>query len=304
MREVEIQAKNVQTAVEQALAQLGLRRDQAEVVVRQEGTSGFLGLGAKPAKVLVREKKWGTPGGEQVSERPEKPAFRSGGPKRERGGGQRGGRGGGGGRNFRQGGGGPRRQGGRAGYSVNSESFEKIPIPTLVPDENVPDLELAPLPPEMEKPAEDAKIMLTEILAKMGISAKEVKTGWDAAQGRLLMNFDCDTPEAVIGRDGQTLEAAQYLITLMLSRKYNAPFALQADTGKYWRKIEHHVAAIANAGASDVERTGRPYRLEPMSSQMRRFVHRMLAANPKVETASEGEGKWRKVVIKPKPAAK
>ena len=40
-----------------------------------------------------------------------------------------------------------------------------------------------------------------------------------------------------------------------------------------------------------------------MPSQMRRFVHKLLANHPEVETYSEGEGKWRKIVIKAKKAS-
>jgi len=60
MRETKAEAKTIQDAVEKGLAEMGLRRDQVEVVVVNEGKSGFLGLiGAQKACVILREKRWG-----------------------------------------------------------------------------------------------------------------------------------------------------------------------------------------------------------------------------------------------------
>ena len=49
--------------------------------------------------------------------------------------------------------------------------------------------------------------------------------------------------------------------------------------------------------------TGKPVRLQPMDSSMRRLIHRTLGSNPEVTTASEGEGPWRKLVIRARKAA-
>ena len=46
--------------------------------------------------------------------------------------------------------------------------------------------------------------------------------------------------------------------------------------------------------------TGKPCRLEPMDASMRRLIHRAYAANPDITTSSEGEGPWRKLVIRPR----
>ena len=58
MRETKTEAKTIQDAVEKGLAEMGLRRDQVEVVVVSEGKSGFLGIGARKACVILREKSW------------------------------------------------------------------------------------------------------------------------------------------------------------------------------------------------------------------------------------------------------
>jgi spoIIIJ-associated protein len=53
MEEIEIVAATVEQAIEQAEAQLGLSRDQFEVEVVREGTSGILGVGSKEALIRV-----------------------------------------------------------------------------------------------------------------------------------------------------------------------------------------------------------------------------------------------------------
>ncbi len=55
------------------------------------------------------------------------------------------------------------------------------------------------------------------------------------------------------------------------------------------------------AAVKEVTGTSKPCRLEPMSAPLRKYVHNLIKAKyPEVETLSEGEGKWRKVVIRGK----
>jgi len=89
MKETKVEAKTIQDAVEIGLIELGLRRDQVEVVVVSEGTKGFLGLGAKKACVMLREKRWTGSGHHQEQDtRRERPSTgrRNDGPRRDAGG--------------------------------------------------------------------------------------------------------------------------------------------------------------------------------------------------------------------------
>ncbi|MEI7529683.1 MAG: Jag N-terminal domain-containing protein, partial [Elusimicrobiota bacterium] len=95
MRETKTEAKTIQDAVEKGLAEMGLRRDQVEVVVVSEGTTGFLGFGAKKACVILREKRW-TDGRTQDEPRDRGPR-RGGAGRRDGRGPRRDTRGGGGG---------------------------------------------------------------------------------------------------------------------------------------------------------------------------------------------------------------
>ena len=59
MEPIESEGRNVKEAVDSALSKSGLRRDQVEITVIQEGSTGFMGMGVKPAKVRLTEKRWG-----------------------------------------------------------------------------------------------------------------------------------------------------------------------------------------------------------------------------------------------------
>ena len=59
MKEIEVEGKTVTIAVESGLGELGLKRDQVEVEVLDQGAPGILGFGAKPARVRIRAKEWG-----------------------------------------------------------------------------------------------------------------------------------------------------------------------------------------------------------------------------------------------------
>jgi spoIIIJ-associated protein len=104
----------------------------------------------------------------------------------------------------------------------------------------------------------------------------------------------------LVGRDGRVLESLQFLATLMLSRGGASPIAVQVDALSYWEKREQAILDQARNAVESVKASGRPYRLEPMDAAMRRLIHRTLASNPDVVTGSEGEGPWRKIVIRPR----
>ena len=127
----------------------------------------------------------------------------------------------------------------------------------------------------------------------------EVNAWWDEKQQRILLTFDCDHPAIVIGKEGKTLEAIQYLSTLALSRHFDKPISVITDTQNYWRKAEDKIDAEIEKGISLIKNGHSVFRFRPMSAQLRRYIHRAVEGNEFVATASEGEGKWRKVTFRP-----
>ncbi|MBI5200069.1 MAG: protein jag, partial [Elusimicrobia bacterium] len=74
----------------------------------------------------------------------------------------------------------------------------------------------------------------------------------------------------------------------------------QIETAGYWEEREESILTVVHQAIEEVKRTGKLVRLQPMDSSLRRMIHRALAESPDVDTVSEGEGAWRKVVLRPK----
>lgn len=286
---VKVQAKDVSSAIAQGLKDLGLRRDQVEVTVLEHPKKGFLGFGSKPAVVEIRQKRWSAAelDAQIYMDVPRKK--RSGAHGRANN--KR--------RNheaFNE----DRRRGRKFDRAPRFEAREKAPKANeaqLLPCERIQN---AVIPEALKAPMQEAKQYLNDILTHMGVKAENLNVWWDEQQQRILLTFDCDHPAIVIGKEGKTLESIQYLCTLALSRHFDKPISVITDTQNYWRKTEDKINAEIARGVAAVEGGMTVYRFRPMSAQLRRYIHRALEGHATVETASEGEGKWRKVTLRAK----
>jgi spoIIIJ-associated protein len=266
---ITVEAKTVQDAIKKALKKLKLHRDHVEVNIIEREKSGFLGLGAKKAKVTVREKKWTHP--KHINEPKPKIGQKS---KTEQ-------------KRFQK----------KSRYRQETQKPKfagKQKIQITAPGS------LKPVPADIQKNAELAKETLSKILSYFNEKKTDINIGWDDTQERLVANFKCKDPSIIIGKEGNTISAIQYLITLIISRKTGRETPLLADTENYWRKYEEKIISFVEYGMKNVKRTGKDFRLRPMPAATRRFVHKYLSKKSDIETVSEGEGKWRKVVIRPK----
>lgn len=286
---VKVQAKDVSSAIAQGLKDLGLRRDQVEVTVLEHPKKGFLGFGSKPAVVEIRQKRWSAAelDAQIYMDVPRKKRGNAHNrPNNKR-------------RNheaFNE----DRRRGRKFDRAPRFEAREKAPKANeaqLLPCERIQN---AVIPEALKAPMQEAKQYLNDILTHMGVKAENLNVWWDEQQQRILLTFDCDHPAIVIGKEGKTLESIQYLCTLALSRHFDKPISVITDTQNYWRKTEDKINAEIARGVAAVEGGMTVYRFRPMSAQLRRYIHRALEGHATVETASEGEGKWRKVTLRAK----
>ncbi|MBI5629560.1 MAG: Jag N-terminal domain-containing protein [Elusimicrobia bacterium] len=151
-----------------------------------------------------------------------------------------------------------------------------------------------------QKACHAAKALAAEILGLMGFKDAVLSAEWDDIQERLLLKVDSADAKKLASGDGRTLEAMQFLLSIMLNRRLGASVAIQLDALGYWAKKENEIMEQVQRGIDLVKSSHKPYRLPPMEPAMRRLVHRRLADHPDIVTASEGEGSWRKIVIKPR----
>lgn len=284
---IKVQAKEVADAIAKGLKELGLRRDQVEVTVLETPKKGFLGIGSRPAVVELRQKRWTSANLDaqiymDVPKRKSKPSRGGRNGRKDRSearGGKRGGR----------------RQERAASYEVR-EKAPKANEPQMLPCDAIRN---AVIPENLQAPMQEAKEYLDKVLTHMGVKTENLNVWWDEKQQRILLTFDCDHPAIVIGKEGKTLEAIQYLCTLALSRHFDKPISVITDTQNYWRKAEDKIDAEIEKGIDMIKHGHSVFRFRPMSAQLRRYIHRAVEGNEFVTTASEGEGKWRKVTFRP-----
>ncbi len=142
-----------------------------------------------------------------------------------------------------------------------------------------------------------AEGFLNDLLEKMGVTAKASAIETDDG---ISVVIDGDSTGVLIGRRGETLDALQYLTSLIVNKDKEDYSRVFVDTENYRKKREETLIRLANRIANKVEKTGKRAVLEPMNPYERRVLHATLQKNPNVETISEGEEPFRRVIIKKK----
>ena len=317
-------------AIQNALRQLGLDRDDVSVEVLDNGRKGFLGIGATPARVRVTyevpdelvkkeepvHKTVEKPAAEKKpAERPakkdkpaqkkEKPAEKpqklsitdeddtprlvkaappdfvpeklevERPPRRER----------------------PRRERPRRerGGRQERRPREERPVTPSVPKER----ELIPVSEEGMKKAEQlATDFITGLLEKMGVEGQVTKLP-QVECDQLRLEISGPDMGPIIGRRGDTLDAIQYLGSLVLNNALDEHVRLSVNTENYREKRAESLERLARKMAMKVVKSHRSMTLEPMNPYERRIIHAALQDFNGVTTYSTGTEPGRRVVIAP-----
>lgn len=333
MDHAEANGKTVDDALRAALAKLNATVDEVEIVVLDEGQRGgrLFGRGARDAVVRV-ERRAGGPR-ESAPEPPDTSIPRgrggSGGAGRDRGrrgggrrgggrGGERGGRGGSGGQRgpraerapqlteqdfFGEGAAPPAREparsgppprrsgggGGGGGGPRRERPRRRRHDEHIEPDINAEEVDLA-------AEVVDSILQILEIDADINIR-EPVTPGDGLGSARAVIDVSGDDLGMLIGRRGESLMAFQYVVNLVMTRRFPGRGSVTIDIEQYRRRREEQLVSLAERMAERVRDIGEPITLEPMSAAERRLVHLALVDDPDVETNSVGEGDSRKVVI-------
>ena len=268
MKTIVVTGKTIDLAVEAALQQLGLSRDDVSVQVLATPKSGFLGLGAAPAMVEV------------TYEAPAlKPKSALGSASRSK----------------------PKAK----PVEVKKEEAPKAEAKPVAPKAEVKKVEAPkvekPAAPKTYAPAapgsveEKIEVFLKGLLEHMGSQA--VPHAWKVDENTYNVELTGEDLGYLIGRRGDTLDALQHLSNYTISRSVEGRIRINVDAESYRQKREESLRRYAQKKAQQVLKAHRRTTLEPMNAYERHVIHAALQDTDRITTYSVGSEPNRRVVI-------
>ena len=148
-----------------------------------------------------------------------------------------------------------------------------------------------------EKSKEECEKFLKDVLRAMGMDVKLTSTVDE--DGALNIDMEGEHMGNLIGKRGQTLDSLQYLANRVANKYQEGYVRVKLDTENYRQRRKETLENLAKNIAYKVKRTKKPVYLEPMNPYERRIIHSALQADRYVNTHSEGEEPYRRVVVTP-----
>ena len=253
--------KTVDEAVREALSELNITRDNAEIEVLDEGQKGFLGLiGSKDATVKVWPKVDETKSilNEIFNEEIEPETSQE--------------------------------------VVQNTDDELEIEDEEVSTDEVHMEEAIKTLDEENEEILSAAREFLGKILETLELD-NIVEMELENNTLNVNVNGDENRLGILIGKRGVTLDSIQYILNLIVNKKSSRYIRVNLDSSGYRDKRKKTLENLAGKMANKVLKTGRSIKLEPMNAYERKIIHTALQDFEGVLTHSEGKDPFRKVVI-------
>ena len=276
MSYIDVTGKTEEEAIRKALEQLGMDRDDVSVEILERAKSGFLGIGASPARVRVT---YGPEESEVIPEpvkpvvpEPVKPVKKT--PEKKA----------------------PEKKEPAKKDQPRQPKPEKKPEPKPekkaepVAEQNVEELPLC-----QDENAGKITAFLTGLLSQLESEA-QIKV-YETEKGRYRVILEGEKLGALIGRRGETLDAIQQLTNYAVNSGADKRVRIQVDAENYRRKREQSLESLAKKTADKAKRYRRSVTLEPMNAYERHVIHAALQEVPGVNTYSVGTEPNRRVVV-------
>ena len=306
---MQFSAKTKNEAITKACIELGVSSDQLDIQVVSEGSSGFFGIGSKPAIIKARKveesseekeiekiidsvkidalkeetaKEVQKPAVKSVSKAPETKKETSAEKVKEE----------------------------RQPKPVREKQFkEKVSREKPVREQKerpakekpvraAKAIEIITDPEEIKDIEERALVFLKDVFGSMDLGEVTITSKYNTTDGCLEVDFEGEDMGILIGKRGQTLDSLQYLTSLVVNKGKSDYIRVKLDTEDYRRRRKETLENLARGIAYKVKKTRKPVVLEPMNPYERRIIHSALQGNKFVETVSEGEEPYRHVVVK------
>ena len=279
----EYTAKSVEEALEKALNEMMLTREDIHYEIVQQPSKGFLGFGQKDAVVRVSKKDAAETKVEAVEVKAvkteEKAEVKAEIPVQEP----------------------------TPVVEVVVDDIEEQEVEVSFEeafdtdiDEETEELDVAVAKADKKELYEAAEAKGRAFLAKIFDEMKlDVVIDVKENGGYLVFDLQGENLGILIGRRGDTLDSLQFLLNLVINDKNNAKVKGIIDIENYRAKREETLIGLGHKLAAKARKTGQKVVLEPMNPQERRIIHMALQNDKRVTTYSEGEEPYRKVVIEP-----
>jgi len=194
---------------------------------------------------------------------------------------------------------------GRHACVLKLRTFESM-IDDHVPDQKDIDreeveIDFAELGEEDQQNLKTVHSVVTELLDRMRMKA-EVKVKYvdpldDKDQRVVMVDIEGKDLSILIGRRSETLNALQYITSLIVNKELGRWVPIQIDVQGYRDRRERQLRQLGRRMAEQAIQSGRKQTLEPMPANERRVIHLELRDHPQVYTESTGEEPYRKVTI-------
>lgn len=269
---------DVDTAVELALQELNASKEEVDIEVLEQPSRGFFGIGSKLALVRVslndKEEENKQELAEEIQEISTEDANIDGKKVSEK------------------------KVEAKQKTPSQKKKKKSMKNDRLRDDENqisepvIPEIDMTSLNDLEEDNV--AFVFLKGLVEEMGIEINIVGKTDGTDLFFLLEGKDSGT---VIGKRGATLDAIQYLTSLVVNKGNGEYIRVVVDAENYRAKREKSLEKLAKRLAEKVVRSRRPFKLEPMNPYERKIIHATLQKDPRVTTKSEGQDPYRRIHI-------
>ena len=152
---------------------------------------------------------------------------------------------------------------------------------------------------ELDAIADTAIAALQDILKYFNVGEVTIDE-YEGDEGELILDITSDDLAILIGRHGRTLDALQFVVSAITVRSMGFRYPVIVDVEGYKSRQREKLESIARSTANKAASQHRSVKMRPMTPYERRIVHIALRDDDRVDTASEGEGSARHVVVVPR----
>ena len=287
MEKIKITARDYDEAVTKALIELATGSDNLDIEVVDKGSKGFLGIGSRPCVIYVSKKQdkdlllyeedkdFKADYSQNIFENKEKSNKEN-------------------------------------KHKVQTKSFDtekSKPVEKVSDKGFVHETDSVKLPrkqrkvyseEEAEAIIEDMRDFISKLFEKMEINVN-MDTEFNHRDNEISVFFSSDDDIGlIIGKRGQTLDAIQYIVSLVVNKNTESYIRIKMDTENYRERRKENLEVLAKNVASKVKKFKKSISLEPMNPYERRIIHSVLQSDNFVSTRSDGDEPFRYITVIPR----